>query len=70
MTAIFLVGIFWLASTPGQTVGLTLSFAAGLSMIVLPCTFPLVFVLIPLVMGKQIKKGLLMAILFGVGLNQ
>ena len=35
LTAIFLVGIFWLASTPGQTVGLTLSFAAGLSMIVM-----------------------------------
>lgn len=68
LTAIFLVGIFWLASTPGQTVGLTLSFAAGLSMIVLPCTFPLVFVIVPLAMGKSPKKGLLMAILFGIGL--
>lgn len=68
LTAIFLVGMFWLASTPGQAVGLTLSFAAGLSMIVLPCTFPLVFVIVPLAMGKGPKKGLLMAILFGVGL--
>lgn len=68
LTAIFLVGIFWLASSPGQTVGLTLSFAAGLSMIVLPCTFPLVFVIVPLAMGKNPKKGLLMAILFGLGL--
>lgn len=68
LTAIFLVGIFWLASTPGQTVGLTLSFAAGLSMIVLPCTFPLVFVIVPLAMGKNPKKGLIMAILFGLGL--
>jgi len=68
LIAIFLIGIFWLASTPGQTVGLTLSFAAGLSMIVLPCTFPLVFVIVPLAMGKSPKKGLLMAILFGLGL--
>src|SRR3989338_7274470 len=68
LTAIFLVGIFWLASTPGQTVGLTLSFAAGLSMIVLPCTFPLVFVIVPLAMGKGPKRGLLMAVLFGLGL--
>ena len=37
-------------------------------MIVLPCTFPLVFVIVPLAMGKQVKKGLLMAILFGIGL--
>ncbi|HDY73127.1 MAG TPA: cytochrome c biogenesis protein CcdA [Candidatus Jorgensenbacteria bacterium] len=68
LTAVFLVGIFWLASTPGQTVGLTLAFAAGLSMIVLPCTFPLVFVIVPLAMGKSPKKGLLMAVLFGLGL--
>lgn len=68
LTTIFLVGIFWLASTPGQTVGLTLAFAAGLSMIVLPCTFPLVFVIVPLAMGKSPKKGLIMAVLFGLGL--
>ncbi len=68
LAIIFLVGIFWLASTPGQAVGLTLSFAAGLSMIVLPCTFPLVFVIVPLAMGKSPKKGLLMAVLFGLGL--
>lgn len=68
LVTIFLIGMFWLASTPGQTVGLTLSFAAGLSMIVLPCTFPLVFVLVPLAMGEKPKKGLIMAFLFGLGL--
>lgn len=68
LVIIFLIGVFWLASSPSQTVGLTLSFAAGLSMIVLPCTFPLVFVIVPLAMGKKIKKGLLMALLFGLGL--
>lgn len=68
LIAVFLIGMFWLASTPGQTVGLTLAFAAGLSMIVLPCTFPLVFVIVPLAMGKNPRKGLLMALLFGLGL--
>lgn len=69
LTTIFLVGVFWLASTPAQTVGLTLSFAAGLSMIVLPCTLPLAFVIVPLSMGKNPKKGFLMALLFGLGLS-
>lgn len=68
LLVVFLIGIFWLSTTPARTVGLTLSFAAGLSMIVLPCTFPLVFVIVPLAMGKQAKKGLFMAILFGIGL--
>lgn len=69
LTAIFLVGVFWLVSTPGQTVGLTLSFAAGLSMIVLPCTLPLAFIIVPLSMGKNPKKGFIMALLFGLGLS-
>lgn len=66
--SIFLIGMFWLATTPGQTVTLTLSYAAGLSMIVLPCTLPLVFIIVPLSMGKGYKKGLLMALLFSIGL--
>lgn len=65
---VFLIGIFWLASGPAMTVGLTLSFAAGLSMIVLPCTFPLVFVIVPLSMGEGYKKGFRMALLFSLGL--
>ncbi len=68
LMTIFMIGMLWLASTPGQTVGLTLSFAAGLSMIVLPCTFPLVFVIVPLAMGKKPSRGLMMAVLFGLGL--
>lgn len=64
-----LIGLFWLATTPGQTVGLTLSYAAGLSMIFLPCTLPLAFVIVPLSMGKTYKKGFLMALLFGLGLT-
>lgn len=38
-------------------------------MIILPCTLPLVFVIVPLSMGKGYKKGLFMALLFGAGLT-
>ena len=74
---IFLSGIF--ASTNDIAVGagqqlsypswLIISYLSGLSMIILPCTLPLVFIIIPLSMGKGGKKGLTMAILFGVGLT-
>ena len=47
---------------------LVIAYVAGLSMILLPCTLPLVFIIIPLSMGKGYKKGLSMAILFGAGL--
>ncbi|NOZ64566.1 MAG: cytochrome C biogenesis protein, partial [Caldiserica bacterium] len=47
----------------------TLSFAGGVSNIFLPCTLPLVFVIVPLSMGKGYKKGLVMALLFGAGLT-
>lgn len=45
-----------------------IAYVAGLSMIVLPCTLPLVFIIVPLSMGKGYKKGLSMALLFGLGL--
>ena len=47
---ISVVVIFWFMTTPGQTVGLTLAFVAGLSMIFLPCTLPLAFIIVPLTM--------------------
>ncbi len=43
------------------------SFAAGLTMIVLPCTLPLAFVIVPLSMGKGAVKGLGIALSFGLG---
>jgi cytochrome c-type biogenesis protein len=43
------------------------SFAAGITMIVLPCTFPLAFVIVPLSMGKGAAKGLGIALSFGLG---
>lgn len=66
---VFVVGLFWMFTNPNLTVGLTLSFVAGLSMIFLPCTLPLAFVIVPLTMGKDPKKGLLMALFFTLGLT-
>lgn len=48
---------------------LVIAYLAGLSMIILPCTLPLVFIIVPLSMGKGAKKGLSMALLFGAGLT-
>lgn len=48
---------------------LIISYLSGLSMIILPCTLPLVFIIVPLSMGKGGKKGLSMALLFGAGLT-
>ncbi|MFQ5540816.1 MAG: cytochrome c biogenesis CcdA family protein, partial [Candidatus Paceibacteria bacterium] len=62
-------GLFWLATTSGQSVGVLLTFAAGLSMIFLPCTLPLVFVIVPLTLGKSPTKGFTMALLFGLGIS-
>lgn len=47
---------------------LVIAYVAGLSMIVLPCTMPLVFIIVPMSMGQGYKKGLFMALLFGAGL--
>src|SRR3989304_4805657 len=38
-------------------------------MIVLPCTLPAVFVIVPLSLGRGYRRGLLMASLFGLGLT-
>jgi len=47
---------------------LVIAYVAGLSMIVLPCTLPLVFIIVPLSMGKGYKQGITMALLFSLGL--
>lgn len=73
---IFVIGLLWLAgvreqAAVGGTFGfmILLAFAAGLSMIVLPCTLPLVFIIVPLAASKQYSRGFLMAVLFGLGLT-
>ncbi len=64
-------GLFWFFFLgPSIPVGLgwyLFSFTAGLSMIVLPCTLPLAFVIVPLSMGKGAFKGFLIALFFGLG---
>lgn len=63
------IGLFQLAVGPQLAVGLLLAYLAGLSMIFLPCTLPLAFVVVPLSMGQGYKKGLLTALSFGLGLS-
>lgn len=65
--SITVVGLVWLAGGD-QPVTVALAYAAGLSMIFLPCTLPLVFVIIPLSTGKGYKKGFFMSLLFGLGI--
>ena len=68
LASIVIIGLLWLAGA-GTGTSLSLSYAAGLSMIFLPCTLPLVFVIVPMSMGETPQKGLLMALLFGIGLT-
>ncbi len=66
----FALGLLWffLGSTAPVGAGWYLfSFAAGLTMIVLPCTLPLAFVIVPLTLGKGPGKGLAIALAFGLG---
>ncbi len=58
---------FWSPASPVGAGWYLFSFAAGLSMIVLPCTLPLAFVIVPLSMGKGAAKGFAIATAFGVG---
>jgi len=71
LLAVVIGGLFWIfAFSPSSPVGLgwyLFSFAAGLSMIVLPCTLPLAFVIVPMVMGKSYAKGLATALSFSIG---
>jgi cytochrome c-type biogenesis protein len=79
LLSIILVGIYYLitAGPTTQQAALGLSYpawvlfayAAGLTMIFLPCTLPLAFVIVPMAMGENRTKGLIMALLFGAGLT-
>ena len=72
VTAAIVFGLLYLfviaPSVPNGSVGWYLfSFATGLTMIVMPCTLPLAFVIVPLSMGKGMVKGISMALAFGIG---
>lgn len=63
------LGTFSILTAPEFVPGLSLSLFAGMSMIFLPCTFPLVFIIVPLALSRRSGKGLTMALLFGLGLT-
>lgn len=68
LTAFGLVWFLFLG--PAAPVGLgwyLFSFTSGLTMIVLACTFPLVFVIVPLSLGKGALMGISIALAFGLG---
>ncbi len=69
LLSITLVALFSLWTSPALIPGYSLAFIAGISMIFLPCTFPLVFIIIPLALSKNKGKGLVMALMFGLGLT-
>lgn len=63
-------GLLWLAIQSDNAVSVLLSFATGLSMIFLPCTLPLAFIIIPLAAKEKTPaKGLGIVIAFGLGLS-
>ncbi|MBI2466547.1 MAG: hypothetical protein HYV62_01795 [Candidatus Rokubacteria bacterium] len=65
----FVVGLAALATSPLEVASLTLAYTSGLSMIILPCTLPAVFVIVPLSLGRTARRGFAMALLFGLGLT-
>ena len=69
LSIVVIGGLFLLAATSSTSTGLLLAYVAGLSMIFLPCTLPLAFIIVPLTMGHTPKKGLIMALLFGLGIS-
>ncbi len=66
--SVMVVGAFYLFSSAGQTANVAFAYVVGLSMIVLPCTLPLAFVIVPLAMGKSPGRGFMMSLFFGLGL--
>lgn len=66
-----MLGFVYLATTPTAAATYLLSFAGGISNIVLPCTLPLVFIIVPLAMvatARSHTRGVVMTLMFGLGL--
>jgi len=76
-SVIFLGAIFFLtteygteqADTMTYSSWLVIAYLAGLSMVVLPCTLPFVFIIVPMTIDRGYKKGLTIALLFGAGMT-
>ncbi|MEK7533719.1 MAG: hypothetical protein AAB600_00115 [Patescibacteria group bacterium] len=73
LIGIFIYGLRFVFSLGSGDVGsvpfLLFDYTVGLTMIFLPCTLPLAFVIVPLVMGKSYQKGIGMALAFGLGVT-
>jgi len=73
LIAIFIFGLKWIFGLGQGEVGsvpfLVFDYAVGLTMIFLPCTLPLAFVIVPMVMGKSYQKGIGMVLAFGLGVT-
>jgi len=68
LLSIIILALVYLATGTSTAVTATLSFAGGVSNIFLPCTLPLAFIIVPMSMAHDYKKGLIMSLLFGLGL--
>ncbi len=64
-----ILSLVYLSTSTTTAATATLSFAGGVSNIFLPCTLPLAFIIVPMSMGQGYRKGLIMAVLFGLGLT-
>ncbi len=58
----------YLTNFSNQTIGFSFAYLAGLSMLFLPGTLPLVFFIAPIAMNESPRKGIMMALFFGVGM--
>lgn len=73
LIGVFLVGLRWVFTfNPNDAEGALFylfDYAVGLTMIFLPCTLPLAFVIVPLAMGKGYARGIGIAISFALGVT-
>lgn len=51
------------------SLGLSLSYLSGMTMIALPCTLPMLLIIVPMAMSRPFGEGLPMALLFGLGVS-
>ena len=49
--------------------GLAASYLSGMTMLVLPCTLPMVLIMVPLVLARELRQGILVALAFGAGIT-
>jgi len=68
LLSVIILALVYLSMSTATAATATLSFAGGVSNIFLPCTLPLAFIIVPLSMAHDCKKGFIMALLFGLGL--